>query len=79
MISQYSFLAAKSYADSDSVLIHIRRDTTKVINNFILSPFLIVVSIHFGGHMIIEARHEKICLRDLRPDKTQTGLLSYTD
>ena len=25
----------------------------------------------------IEPRHEKTCLRGLRPDKTQTGLLSY--
>ena len=27
--------------------------------------------------IIIEPRHEKTCLRDLRPGKTQTGLLSY--
>ena len=27
----------------------------------------------------IEPRHEKTCLRGLRPGKTQTDLLSYTD
>ena len=26
-----------------------------------------------------EPRHEKTCLRDLQPAKTQTGLLTYTD
>ena len=26
-----------------------------------------------------EPRHEKTCLRDFRPGKTQTGLLSYRD
>ena len=28
---------------------------------------------------IIEPRHEKTCLRVLRPGKTQSSLLSYTD
>ena len=27
----------------------------------------------------IEPRHEKICVRDFRPAKTQTSLLSYRD
>ena len=29
--------------------------------------------------LLIEPRHEKTCLWDLQPDKTQTGLLSYRD
>ena len=28
---------------------------------------------------VYEPRHEKTCLQDLRPGKTQTGLLSYRD
>ena len=32
-----------------------------------------------GRKLIFEPRHEKTCLRDFRPGKTQTGLLSYRD
>ena len=30
-------------------------------------------------YRLFEPRHEKTCLRDLRPGKAQTGLLSYGD
>ena len=33
----------------------------------------------FSWCTLIEPRHEKTCLRGLRPGKTQTGLLSYRD
>ena len=36
---------------------------------------------HAAGHIKVkfEPRHEKTCLRGLRPGKTQTGLLSYRE
>ena len=48
-ISDYSFLAAKP--NTDSVLMHIRGDTTTVVSQFIPSPFW-KVSIHVGGKII---------------------------
>ena len=59
----------------------------------LLVPFLHFFVPFFGGpakqgHVLIalnmytlmyEPRHEKTCLRGLRPGKTQTGLLSYTE
>ena len=41
-----------------------------------LYRFLIIA---FSSTLLIEPRHEKTCIRGLRPGKTQTGLLSYRD
>ena len=57
-------------------------DITHFYNLEVFNNFTCELPPKFSGYSMImmnanEPRHEKTCLRGLRPGKTQTGLLSY--
>ena len=56
----------------------IKENTEKIKVNKTL-PYLVSNVIEVGYLKLFEPRHEKTCLRGLRPGKTQNSLLSYTD